>query len=116
MARNPGLAELRVRKVRGVDGEFVRWLGSEANPGRARLAVLGIEECAGLQMGRVEDYDWLGGLEGLTHLRISGCRLVDEKVLRGVSENYKNGGYWDELDADDKIACEGVMEVDEACR
>lgn len=119
VARNPGLRELRLRKVRGVDGEFVEWLGSEGNKYRSNLTVLCIEECVNLELAQAEDYFWLSKLHGLTSLQISGCAHVDEKSLRMMSEGLRiknTGRQWSETDGVEANGIEdGVLEVDEAC-
>ena len=115
VARNPGLRSLRLRKVRGVDEDFVNWLGSDANTCRSNLAALRIEECANLELLQAEDYLWLSGLDGLTSLKIFGCARVDEKKLRGMYEGLKikEVGAFDQTV--DWRSDNGVLEVDESC-
>jgi hypothetical protein len=115
VARNPRLRSLRLRKVRGVDEEFVDWLGSDANTSRSNLAVLCIEECANLELSQAEDYFWLSKLDGLTNLKIFGCARVDEKKLRSMYEGLKikeMGGFDQQtVESSDN----GILEVDESC-
>ena len=119
LSSNAALKEMRLRKVRGVDKEFVSWLGSSANTNRSKLMKLSVEDCPSLELSRTEDYLWLGMLDGLTSLEISGCAQVDDKELRRTCESLRIrhiGGYWEEAGtANEMRSNPGVLEVDDTC-
>ncbi|KIX97515.1 uncharacterized protein Z520_06967 [Fonsecaea multimorphosa CBS 102226] len=66
---NPGLVDLRLHHVAGVDAEFVQWLGTyyrvdtgdHAAP-PAKLRTLALESCTSLSLGSLEDLSWLDSL------------------------------------------------------
>lgn len=117
MGANPDLGELRVRKVGGVDAEFMAWLGGEGNPARGRLNVLVVERCDVLVLRSVGEFAWLGALGALRELRVEGCGGVDLGVLRGVCAGLGLGvgGVIGKSEDERGVGDDGVMEVDEAC-
>ncbi|OQU96260.1 hypothetical protein CLAIMM_02367 [Cladophialophora immunda] len=67
---NPGLVDLRLHHVAGVDAEFVQWLGTyyRSNAGDhidpdaprpAKLRTLALESCTSLSLGSLDDLNWL---------------------------------------------------------
>lgn len=117
MGANPNLRQLQVRKVGGLDAEFMAWLGGEGNAAGGMLKGFMVERCDGLVLHSVGEFAWLGGLRALRELRIEGCGGVDVGVLRavgaalGVRVRGAMEGSKDEKD----LGEDGVMEVDEAC-
>lgn len=86
--QNPRLRQLTLRKVLGVDREFVEWLGKyyshssddiEKIEGVTRLDKLALEQCSSLILKSREDFTWLDSLFNLNPLsRANGGPLTNE--------------------------------------
>ncbi|KAL9107649.1 MAG: hypothetical protein Q9227_007456 [Pyrenula ochraceoflavens] len=110
--RNPGLKELCLRKVSGVDEEFVEWLGGEW-AGRKKLKVLEVEECDELRIEEEKDAEWVKGLEGLEVLSFHRCANVDaELTTRLNEEEWKVQGFVPLLDLGSPVVEGLFLEVD----
>ena len=103
---NRKLRELRCRKVRGLDGEFCRWLGgaereaveegeeqarSDEEEGRtskrAGLEVLRIDTCPSLSLTCAADFTFLTNLSSsLKDFRIENCDGVNVSILKETCE------------------------------
>ena len=110
--RNEGLKELYLRKVDGVDGEFLRWLGTEWG-GRKRLRVLEVEECDGFEVVMEEDADWVEGLESLESLSFHRSACVDAELVTQLNEEvWKIKDFIPSLDIGSPVPSDMVIEVD----
>jgi hypothetical protein len=97
---NRNLRELRCRKVRGVDEEFLGWLGgmersdedemneeAEGTRRRAGLEVLRIDTCANLSLTSSANFTFLAGLSStLKDFRIENCDGVNVSFLKETCE------------------------------
>jgi hypothetical protein len=139
VAANPRLRDLRLKCVRGVDREFVRWLGDWAGQGKGRMESLSLTDCQALSLGLglakgavdvdvvevAEELGWITRLveNGLRDLNILRCEGVDIDVVKAM-----NAAVWRLAKLDvggldrgresaksDGIMRMGVLEVDPDC-
>ena len=83
---NPGLRELHLSNVTGVDQEFVQWLSNWCQDD-GKLEKMSFTNCAALRLHHARDFEWikrLGGSE-VNYLSLLGCsnerrNLVDDLI------------------------------------
>ncbi|KIX04143.1 uncharacterized protein Z518_07697 [Rhinocladiella mackenziei CBS 650.93] len=89
LERNPGLRELTLRNVSGVELDFVEWLGAyhdgakedvcsghERSP--AKLKTLVLEECSSLSLRIPAEFRWLDSLFHTTTRNVSDDRILEQ--------------------------------------